>query len=97
MDLSNGIVKTVVASVGRFPPKIPSKELQDPLVQLITRMIQSAICGNDLCLIGRRGDGKTFVSKEFAKCLGYMQVETLFLFEDMTARDLLQRRAQTVR
>ena len=36
---------------------------------------------------------KHLFPKEFAKCLGYMQVETLFLFEDMTARDLLQRRS----
>lgn len=42
----------------------------------------------------RRGEGKTFLFRVFARCLGYRDdVETLFLFEDMTSRDLLQRRS----
>ena len=71
----------------------------------------------DLCIIGGRGEGKTFIARAFAqagatiivhpvpvslKCynptaqaLGYQRVETLFLFKDMSARDLLQRRTTT--
>lgn len=62
----------------------------DPLV---VEMIQSAMVGKDLCVIGGRGEGKSYLTRQFAKLMGYTNVETLFLFEDMTARDLLQRRS----
>ncbi len=46
----------------------------------------------DICLIGRRGEGKSFMVRLFAKALGYAPVEVVFLYNDMTSRDLLQRR-----
>ena len=48
--------------------------------------------GKDLCLIGERGAGKSFVARHFARATGYAPVETVFIYSDMTARDLLQRR-----
>ena len=62
-------------------------------MHVVASMIQSASLGKDLCIIGGRGEGKSYIAHHFAACLGYSQVETLFLFEDMTARDLLQRRS----
>ena len=40
----------------------------------------------------RYTNGKTFVGQQFASALGYAPVETLFIYKDMTSRDLLQRR-----
>ena len=60
---------------------------------VLSGMLQSAALGQDVCLIGARGEGKTLVTKWFAAALGYVQVESLFLFEDMTARDLFNRRS----
>ena len=39
------------------------------------------------------GEGKTFVTRWYAAAMGYIRVESLFLFEDMTARDLFNRRS----
>jgi MoxR-like ATPase len=40
--------------------------------------------------MGAKGSGKSFTARVFARALGYMPFETLFVFKDMTARDLLQ-------
>ncbi|CAK9041109.1 von Willebrand factor A domain-containing protein 8 [Durusdinium trenchii] len=55
-------------------------------------MLLSAACGQDLCLIGPKGEGKTFLAQQLAKSLGHARIYTLFLHEEMTARDLFQRR-----
>ncbi|KAL3080777.1 hypothetical protein niasHS_014882 [Heterodera schachtii] len=46
---------------------------------------------SDFCLLGVRGGGKSLVVNEFAKRLGYA-VETIVLYQDMSSRELLQRR-----
>ncbi|XP_053521402.1 von Willebrand factor A domain-containing protein 8 isoform X1 [Artibeus jamaicensis] len=45
----------------------------------------------DICLIGGKGCGKTVIAKNFADTLGY-NIEPIMLYQDMTARDLLQQR-----
>ena len=45
----------------------------------------------DICLIGDRGCGKSIVIDRMAKLLGY-ETEHIMLYQDMTARDLLQQR-----
>jgi len=80
---------------GGTPPILPEPDastLQDHHWQLITGMLQSHCIGRDLCLIGSRGSGKSFIARQFAAALGYAPVETLFVYADMTSRDLLQRR-----
>ncbi|KAM4700318.1 von Willebrand factor A domain-containing protein 8 [Discoglossus pictus] len=57
---------------------------------LLAEMLQSHMV-KDMCLIGGKGCGKTVISKEFADMLGY-EVEPIMLYQDMTARDLLQQR-----
>ena len=74
-------------------PSLPQGEtLQDHHWHLITGMLQSHCVGRDLCVIGSRGSGKSFIARQFAMALGYAPVETLFVYADMTSRDLLQRR-----
>jgi MoxR-like ATPase len=48
--------------------------------------------GRDMCVLGGKGAGKSLLVRQFARRLGYA-VEVFPLFKDMTARDLLQRRA----
>ncbi|XP_062982036.1 von Willebrand factor A domain-containing protein 8 [Elgaria multicarinata webbii] len=58
--------------------------------QLLAEMMQSHMV-KDICLIGEKGCGKTVLAKEFAATLGY-NIEPIMLYQDMTARDLLQQR-----
>ncbi|MBZ3884085.1 von Willebrand factor A domain-containing protein 8 [Sciurus carolinensis] len=58
--------------------------------QLLAQMMQSHIV-KDICLIGGKGCGKTVIAKNFADTLGY-NIEPIMLYQDMTARDLLQQR-----
>ena len=45
----------------------------------------------DFCVIGPKGCGKSIVIKRLADLLGY-ELEPIMLYQDMTARDLLQQR-----
>ncbi|XP_012578723.1 PREDICTED: von Willebrand factor A domain-containing protein 8 isoform X2 [Condylura cristata] len=58
--------------------------------QLLAEMMQSHMV-KDICLIGGKGCGKTVIAKNFADTLGY-DIEPVMLYQDMTARDLLQQR-----
>ncbi|XP_003412650.2 von Willebrand factor A domain-containing protein 8 isoform X2 [Loxodonta africana] len=58
--------------------------------QLLAEMMQSHVV-KDICLIGGKGCGKTVIAKNFADTLGY-HIEPIMLYQDMTARDLLQQR-----
>ncbi|KAM8786530.1 von Willebrand factor A domain-containing protein 8 [Rhynchonycteris naso] len=58
--------------------------------QLLAEMMLSHMV-KDICLIGGKGCGKTVIAKHFADTLGY-NIEPIMLYQDMTARDLLQQR-----
>ncbi|KAG8000987.1 von Willebrand factor A domain-containing protein 8 [Nibea albiflora] len=58
--------------------------------QLMAEMMQSHMA-KDICLIGAKGCGKSVIAREFAEMLGY-SIEPVMLYQDMTARDLLQQR-----
>ncbi|XP_077200195.1 von Willebrand factor A domain-containing protein 8 [Paroedura picta] len=58
--------------------------------QLLAEMMLSHMV-KDICLVGAKGCGKTVVAKEFSAALGY-NIESFMLYQDMTARDLLQQR-----
>lgn len=45
----------------------------------------------DFCIIGPKGCGKTVILERMADLLGY-EMEPIMLYQDMTARDLLQQR-----
>ena len=81
---------------GSFPSVFPLADgstLLPHQATVLAGMLQSSAIDQHVCLIGARGEGKTFISKWYAAALGYVQVESLFLFEDMTARDLFNRRS----
>ncbi|XP_038658700.1 von Willebrand factor A domain-containing protein 8 [Scyliorhinus canicula] len=58
--------------------------------RLLAEMMQSHMV-KDICLIGGKGCGKTVIAKEFADLLAY-RIEPITLYQDMTARDLVQQR-----
>ncbi|XP_077071835.1 von Willebrand factor A domain-containing protein 8 isoform X2 [Siphateles boraxobius] len=58
--------------------------------RLLAEMMQSHLV-KDMCLIGAKGCGKSMIAREFAEMLGY-SIEPIMLYQDMTARDLLQQR-----
>jgi hypothetical protein len=53
---------------------------------LVERMLQSHVCDRDMCVIGGRGQGKTFTARKFAAAAGYSRVETLHLYVVCFAR-----------
>eukprot|EP01060_Flectonema_neradi_P029995 TRINITY_DN4267_c0_g1_i1.p1 TRINITY_DN4267_c0_g1~~TRINITY_DN4267_c0_g1_i1.p1 ORF type:complete len:1813 (+),score=366.76 TRINITY_DN4267_c0_g1_i1:45-5441(+) len=55
-------------------------------------MLQSHQANRDICLIAPKGEGKTFITQQFAIITNYNEVESIFLYADMSARELLQRR-----
>lgn len=54
-------------------------------------MILNHSAESDFCLIGAQGSGKTELIKQFSNLLDY-NVQTVHLYKDMSARDLLQQR-----
>ncbi|XP_076011540.1 von Willebrand factor A domain-containing protein 8 isoform X2 [Genypterus blacodes] len=73
------------------PPNSSTSFISTPShSQLMADMMQSHMV-KDMCLIGAKGCGKSVIAKEFAEMLGY-SIEPVMLYQDMTARDLLQQR-----
>eukprot|EP01134_Creolimax_fragrantissima_P006850 CFRG6850T1 len=59
--------------------------------EVLSTLIQRHAQG-DVCVLGGRGVGKSAIVEEMARKLHY-RVDVLFMYADMTARDLLQHRA----
>lgn len=92
---SDTLRMTTTATAGTSPPRLPEmSRLLPGQRRVLAEMLASAAVGRDVCLIGPRGEGKTFIAQIFGATLGYeAQIETLFLFDDMSARDLFTRRS----
>ncbi|KAJ3592119.1 hypothetical protein NHX12_007248, partial [Muraenolepis orangiensis] len=74
----------------RAPNSSPAFISTPSQAQLLADMMTSHMV-KDMCLIGAKGCGKSVIAREFAEMLGY-NMEPLMLYQDMTARDLLQQR-----
>ena len=62
---------------------------------LLSQLILSHSTGvGGVCLVGARGCGKTALINQVSSILGY-KTETIQMYADMTARDLLQQRTTT--
>eukprot|EP01059_Diplonema_ambulator_P006574 TRINITY_DN16228_c0_g1_i1.p1 TRINITY_DN16228_c0_g1~~TRINITY_DN16228_c0_g1_i1.p1 ORF type:complete len:1840 (+),score=308.42 TRINITY_DN16228_c0_g1_i1:488-5521(+) len=76
------------------PVHDPSFVYTDALHSVFTGVAQDFALGHDVCLMGGPGVGKSHFAREIASKLGYgSNVEYMFMYGDMTARDLVQRRA----
>ncbi|XP_050100518.1 von Willebrand factor A domain-containing protein 8 [Anopheles aquasalis] len=58
---------------------------------LLADLLQTIAVG-DVCLVGPRGCGKSVLAQQLCLTLDRQQTETMVLYQDMTARDLLQKR-----
>jgi len=89
---SDGVV-TVSAPCG--PLKTDWKEIYATLLpeqrETVTAMLMDHATATDMCVLGGAGSGKTTIVRAFAAVLGYV-VSTVHFFQDMTSRDILQRR-----
>ncbi|XP_072542068.1 von Willebrand factor A domain-containing protein 8 isoform X2 [Salminus brasiliensis] len=85
---------TFQVPAGLRPPRPPNSSptfISTPThARLLAEMMQSHLV-KDMCLIGAKGYGKSVIAREFAEMLGY-SIEPIMLYQDMTARDLLQQR-----
>eukprot|EP01062_Namystynia_karyoxenos_P030185 TRINITY_DN22568_c0_g1_i1.p1 TRINITY_DN22568_c0_g1~~TRINITY_DN22568_c0_g1_i1.p1 ORF type:complete len:1930 (+),score=635.49 TRINITY_DN22568_c0_g1_i1:92-5881(+) len=71
----------------------PGYVLTPALARLRASVLQDIALGHDVCLLGAAGEGKSHFVRALASELGYHgMVEYVFLYGDMTARDLTQRR-----
>ena len=78
----------IISNVNRKIQNVYSTDVK----QLLSSLVQSHIVGKDICMIGEKGEGKTFIINQLAELLGYEGLETVFIYKDMTSRDLLQKR-----
>ena len=94
VDVGNGVRMTSQGGPAGSSSSSSSKEvvLLDSHPHVLLDMYQDHSAGCDLLLVGPKGCGKSELCKHFASRLGHSPV--LFsMYKDMTARDLLQRRA----
>jgi MoxR-like ATPase len=61
--------------------------------RFLTEMLQDRIAGFSMCVIGEKGCGKSHLLRAFAAACGYGAPATLHLYRDMSAHELIQRRA----
>uniref|UniRef100_A0A8B9JC72 von Willebrand factor A domain containing 8 n=1 Tax=Astyanax mexicanus TaxID=7994 RepID=A0A8B9JC72_ASTMX len=92
--LSVFLFSEFMVPAGPRPPRPPNTSptfISTPThARLLAEMMQSHLV-KDMCLIGAKGFGKSVIAREFAEMLGY-SIEPIMLYQDMTARDLLQQR-----
>lgn len=63
---------------------------------LLTHMKTDHSVGKDLCLFGPKGCGKSHFARVFGSSIGSSEIQMMHLYQDMTARDLIQRRSTIV-
>ena len=70
--------------------------LTPPLSSLLESVKQDMKSGMDACVVGPSGCGKSHFARCLAEACGYGdKIEYLFLYGDMTARDVIQHRTTT--
>jgi hypothetical protein len=89
-----GVVEVEVAAGARPPQSgpLPGFVETEEHGALLSGLLQDHAAGRDVCIIGAKGSGKSAAARLTAHRLGY-STELFTLYRDMTARDLLQRRA----
>jgi von Willebrand factor A domain-containing protein 8 len=75
------------SSIKMYFPFIETRRCND----LLSRMMQTHAINQDMLLVGPSSSSKTTCINKFADLLAY-EITTIYLYRDLTARDLLQRR-----
>ena len=91
---SNDTFETIPIVINeKKAPDFPSAYVNSPRCNdVLSRMIQCHILNQDFLLIGPKSSSKSICIREFAKILNY-ELNVFYLYKDLTARDLLQRRS----
>jgi MoxR-like ATPase len=69
-----------------------------PYSSTLESMVAAHKSGFDICLVGQKGEGKSFIIDQFAKLTKYVSndcsrgMEVVCCYKDMTSRDLIMRR-----
>uniref|UniRef100_A0A182RBI3 von Willebrand factor A domain-containing protein 8 n=1 Tax=Anopheles funestus TaxID=62324 RepID=A0A182RBI3_ANOFN len=83
----------------RLPQGNPSPlaDMRQPFIPtsyqngLLAELLQTIAVG-DVCLVGPKGCGKSILAEQLCRLLNNQHMEAMVLYQDMTARDLLQKR-----
>ena len=86
----NGPVQLATGSAAPAPVE-EFRTLLPTQLSALNSMLECHTLGQDICVCGPKGSGKSVVVRAFAQLLGY-QVHTFPLYSELTTRDLLQRR-----
>ena len=70
-----------------FPDFVPTKQFE----KILSEMMEDHASGRDIAVIGPKSSGKSVLVKQFASLLGYTS-DTMTLFNEISTRDLFQRR-----
>eukprot|EP01125_Pyxidicula_operculata_P011635 TRINITY_DN3812_c2_g1_i1.p1 TRINITY_DN3812_c2_g1~~TRINITY_DN3812_c2_g1_i1.p1 ORF type:complete len:1438 (+),score=279.24 TRINITY_DN3812_c2_g1_i1:547-4314(+) len=60
-------------------------------IKLLSGMLASHAASSHICLLGKKGSGKSTIVRKFAEILKY-EIETQLLYKDINYREMLQRR-----
>ncbi|KFB42502.1 AGAP000545-PA-like protein [Anopheles sinensis] len=74
-------------SATKRQPYVPTAYQNGMLAELL-----QTVAVADVCLVGPKGCGKTILAEQLCAALDGQRMETMVLYQDMTARDLLQKR-----
>lgn len=86
----NSILEKNINESGKY--EITKVLMTDRLKDVSTRLVQHLILNQPVCLVGAKGGGKTTVINMVTSILK-VPCDTMYLYRDMTSRDLLQRRS----
>ncbi|KAJ7392629.1 von Willebrand factor A domain-containing protein 8 [Desmophyllum pertusum] len=90
----NTVFETRAGNEATHVKKNKTEELQFVMTKSHSKVLADMLeshAVHDFCLVGPKGCGKSVLVQQFANFLGY-NIEPVVLYQDMTARDLLQQR-----
>ena len=89
--LNSGTISIDVTKGNNHPKENESFIMNEYHSSLLVDMFLNHSSGHDFVLIGPTGCGKTELINKFANLLGY-STQSMYLFKDMSTRDLIQQR-----